>query len=38
MKAIVNVSKDWAIGRNGQLLVMIPEDMKFFRRATKGKI
>ena len=38
MKAIVNVSEGWAIGKNGRLLVLIPEDMRFFRRATKGKV
>ena len=30
MKAIVNVNRDWAIGRNGDLLVYIPEDMKLY--------
>ena len=38
MKAIVNVSPDWGIGKNGDLLVHIPEDMKRFRRLTKGKV
>ena len=35
---IVNVSKNWAIGKKGQLLALIPEDMKFFRRMTSGKV
>ena len=38
MIEIVNVSQNWAIGRKGQLLIHIPEDMKFFRETTKGKI
>ena len=36
MIAIVNVSQHWGIGRRGQLLVRIPEDMAFFRRTTQG--
>lgn len=38
MKCIVNVSKDWGIGNGGDLLVHIPEDMKWFREHTKGCI
>lgn len=38
MKEIVNVSKNWAIGKQGQLFINIPEDMKFFRETTKGKV
>ena len=38
MKQIVNVSKNWAIGKKGQLRALIPEDMKFFRRKTSGKV
>ena len=37
MKLIVNADKNWAIGRGGDLLFPIPEDMKFFRETTKGK-
>ena len=37
MKAIVNANKDWAIGRNNDLLVYIPADMKFFRTSTAGR-
>ncbi len=37
MQAIVAVSKNWGIGREGQLLFSIPEDMKFFRTTTTGK-
>ena len=36
MIAIVNVNKKWGIGRDGDLLVNIPEDMKFFRTVTAG--
>lgn len=38
MKAIVNVNRHWGIGREGDLLTVIPEDMKFFRKATAAKI
>lgn len=38
MIEIVNVSKNWAIGKKGTLLVTIPEDMRFFRETTKGKV
>ena len=38
MKEIVNVSRNWAIGKKGGLMVTIPEDMKFFRTTTKGKV
>ena len=36
MRAIVNVNQSWGIGRNGELLAYIPEDMRFFRSMTKG--
>ena len=36
MKMIVAVSKNWGIGKNGDLLFSIPSDMKFFRETTKG--
>ena len=38
MNLIVNVDKNWAIGYKGKLLVSIPEDMKFFRSETTGKL
>ncbi len=38
MKLIVAVDKNWAIGNKGDLLVSIPEDMKFFRTTTTGKV
>lgn len=38
MNIIVAVDKNWAIGLQNRLLVSIPEDMKFFRRETGGKV
>ncbi len=38
MNAIVAVGKNWEIGRDGKLLAHIPEDMKFFRETTSGKV
>ena len=38
MKLIAAVDKNWAIGRNNKLLVSIPDDMKFFRETTTGKV
>ncbi len=38
MKAIVAVDRNWAIGNRGGLLVSIPNDHKFFRRETMGKV
>ncbi len=38
MKAIVAVSQNWGIGHNNDLLYNIPEDKKFFRRTTLGKV
>lgn len=38
MDLIVAVDKNWAIGNKGQLLVSIPEDMKFFRQTTMGSV
>lgn len=34
--AIAAVSENWGIGKNNDLLFNIPEDKKFFRRATLG--
>lgn len=36
MNIIVNVSKNWAIGRNNELLFHISADMKFFKEHTTG--
>ncbi len=38
MNLIVAVDANWAIGKNNQLLVSIPDDMKFFRTTTTGKV
>ena len=38
MNLIVNGDSNWAIGYRGKLLVSIPEDMKFFRSETTGKV
>ncbi len=38
MNLIAAVDKNWAIGLGNQLLVSIPQDMKFFRETTKGKV
>ena len=38
MNLIVNVDSNWAIGYRGKLLVSIPEDTKFFRSETTGKV
>lgn len=38
MNLIVNVDNNWAIGLNNKLLVHIPDDMKFFREMTTGKV
>lgn len=38
MKIIVAVDKNWGIGKNGNLLFNIPEDMKFFRETTTDKV
>lgn len=38
MNLIVAVSKSWGIGKDGDLLFSIPEDMKFFRETTMNKV
>lgn len=38
MNLIVAVDKNWAIGYQNKLLVSIPDDMKFFRQTTTGKV
>lgn len=38
MNLIAAVDNNWAIGKNNQLLVSIPADMKFFRTETTGKV
>ena len=38
MNLIAAVDENWGIGKNNQLLVSIPADMKFFRTTTTGKV
>ena len=38
MKLIVNADKNWGIGKSNQLLVRIPNDMKFFQQMTTGHV
>lgn len=38
MKLIAAVDKNWGIGKDNSLLISIPEDMKFFRETTSGKV
>ena len=38
MNLIVAVDNQWAIGNKNKLLNSIPEDMKFFRTTTTGKV
>ena len=38
MDLIVAVGADWGIGCEGDLLFSIPEDMKYFRTMTQGKV
>ena len=38
MQLIVAVDNNWAIGNGNKLLVRIPEDQKFFRDTTMGKV
>lgn len=37
LNLIVAVDSNWNIGNNGDLLISIPEDMKFFRTTTSNK-
>ena len=38
MQIIVAAAENWAIGKDGDLLWHLPEDMKFFRRKTTGNV
>ena len=38
MKAIVAVDRRWGIGKNNDLLFHLPDDMKYFREKTTGKV
>ncbi|NLP48525.1 MAG: dihydrofolate reductase [Clostridiales bacterium] len=38
MQAIVAVDKNWGIGYENNLLFNVPEDMRFFKEKTTGKL
>lgn len=38
MKFIVAVDSRWGIGKNGDLLLSIPDDMQYYRATTRGKV
>ncbi len=38
MKAILSADINWGIGCDGNLLARVPEDMKFFKEKTLGKV
>ena len=38
MKLIAAADKEWNIGNKGELLFSLPDDMKFFRTTTSGKV
>lgn len=38
MNMIVAADRNWGIGRGGELLVRIPNDMRHFREETRGKV
>ena len=38
MNLIASADKNWAIGKNNELLIRIPDDMKQFRRKTTGNV
>lgn len=38
MNIIVAADQNWGIGKNNELLVSIPNDMKMFRQTTTGKV
>jgi len=38
MNLIVAVAKDWGIGCENDLLFRIPDDQKYFRKTTTGKV
>ena len=38
IRVIVAVDKNWAIGKDGQLLTSIPDDQRFFRQTTTNQV
>ena len=38
IREIVNVNESWGIGSGGDMLLFLPEDMKYFRQKTKEAV
>mgnify|MGYP000983448610 CR=1 FL=1 len=38
MNIIASADNNWAIGKNNELLIRIPQDMKRFRQMTTGNV
>lgn len=38
MRAILHADREWGIGKNNSLMFKLPEDMKFFKNTTTGKV
>ncbi len=38
MQAILHCDSKWGIGKRNDLMFRLPEDMKYFRKMTKGKV
>lgn len=38
MQAILHCDKKWGIGKRNDLMFRLPEDMKYFRKMTSGKV
>ena len=38
MIAILHADKEWGIGKRNDLMFSLPQDMKFFRETTMGKV
>ncbi len=38
MQAILHCDSNWGIGKRNDLMFHLPQDMKFFRRTTTGKV
>ncbi len=38
MRAIFHADREWGIGKKNGLMFRLPEDMKFFRETTAGKV
>ena len=38
MRAIFHADREWFIGKNNGLMLSIPQDIKFLRETTEGKV